>query len=377
MARPLRLLLPCAALAAALTAGCGADFELPTETSGRDIPADSSYGMIATWTGMTGVADILLTQGVGSQLFILFNTGGTGLAPRGTVREYPLVRPDAYADREFRGLFNPVALAAGNNRIFVLDQGDTAIAHTNPFTAAWDDTIWDLSAYWRVREYGLLGGDTLSSFTDTTLAWVTGVAADAQNNVYVGGVAILTLPNQNDPRLTFRLFQYRIYKYKPVPAGTAPDPNMPGAVGYRRDDTFEIEEGSGVGSVVDPRGLTWSAAAGHALYASDYGKNWVQKLYDTGLNQGYYALDGQQTGTPFQGPLDVAVDLRGYVYAVDGGNRRVVRYDPDQNFIQRVDIEPDASNRPLQQPVCLAADDSLVYVGDPQTAQVVRYRRRK
>jgi sugar lactone lactonase YvrE len=151
---------------------------------------------------------------------------------------------------------------------------------------------------------------------------------------------------------------------------------MPGA-NWHRDTTFVIEEGSGVGSVVDPRGLAWMDARGRALYVADRGKNWVQKLYDQGFNQGYYQLDGVSSGTPFVDPLDVAVDRAGYVYALDAGNRRVLRYDPDQNFIQRVDIEPDASGRPLADPVAVAADDSLVYVGDPAHAQVVRYKRRK
>ena len=62
MRRPLSLLaLP---LALGFLAGCGAKYELPTERP-RDIgvPSDKSYQMIATWTGMTGIQDVLLTQG--------------------------------------------------------------------------------------------------------------------------------------------------------------------------------------------------------------------------------------------------------------------------------------------------------------------------
>ncbi|HYM80169.1 MAG TPA: hypothetical protein VEY91_02015, partial [Candidatus Limnocylindria bacterium] len=73
--------------AAALCFGCGAPFKLPNEVDrGRPIPSDESYQMIATWTGMTGVNDILLaSQGIGSQLFILFKREGTGTASRGEV----------------------------------------------------------------------------------------------------------------------------------------------------------------------------------------------------------------------------------------------------------------------------------------------------
>src|SRR5690349_22622223 len=37
----------------------------------------------------------------------------------------------------------------------------------------------------RVREFGLLGGDTMTTFTDTTMAFVHGIAADADGAVYV------------------------------------------------------------------------------------------------------------------------------------------------------------------------------------------------
>ena len=50
-------------------------------------------------------------------------------------------RPEAYSEVAFPGLFNPVALCAGgdgggssNSRIYVLDQGDSCIARTNPAT---------------------------------------------------------------------------------------------------------------------------------------------------------------------------------------------------------------------------------------------------
>ena len=375
----------CGLVGAVTLAGCGARFPLPNEVArGRTIPSDQSYQMLATWTGMDDVRDILLTQGTGSQLFILFNHGGSGPVTRGEVRAYPLTRPNPIDGIDFLTLFNPVALCAGGNRVFVLDQGDTCLARANPTNGACDTTgrwnmrISNLGLYWRVREYGLLGGDTLGTFTDTTVAFVQGIAADAQGNVFVSGSAIIRVPGQTNPLITERGFQFRIYKYKRGPRypNVVPaDGNMPGA-NWHRDTTFVIEEGSGIGTVLDPRGIFWSGAGGPALYAADFGKNWAQKLYDDQSSTGFYYLDGGQSGTPFNGPTDVAVDLQGFVYVADNGNRRVLRYGPDASYVQRVDVEPNASGQPLRNPVAIAVDDSLAYVGDDDAGEVIRYKRR-
>ena len=186
-------------LAVALLTGCGTDYKLPTESpKGRAVPSDGSYQMLSTWTGMNDVQDILLTQGSSSQLFILFNHGGSGTTSRGEVRAYALTRPEVLAGYDFHvpadTPFNPVALASGgdgiaasaNNRIYVLSRGDTCLARQNPNTGNCSDTtggfrnkVTHLEYYWRVFEYRLLAGDTISSFTDTTMAYVSGVAADA------------------------------------------------------------------------------------------------------------------------------------------------------------------------------------------------------
>lgn len=384
-------------------AGCGGRFDLPTEHRvDRFVPSDKSYQMMATWhldgTRYGVIRDLLLTQGSGSQLFLLYNSGGSGIAARGRVLSYPLletsagVTPNPISGIDFRALFNPVALASGgdglggaNNRIYVLDAGDTCLARANPstFTCSdttngWDMRINDLQHYWRVREYRLLGGDTLSTFSDTTLAAVNGIAADASGNVYVSGLAIVLLPNPDDPRLSDREFQWRIYKYARGPGepGKVPnDPRLPGAA-WHRDTTFVIEEGAGVGTVQDPRSMFWSAAGfAPGLYAADFGKNWVQKLYDTGSSTGFWEVDGAD-GQPFNGAVDVAVDIAGYVYVVDAGGRRVLRFGPDASYVQRVDIEPDDAHRTLAQPVAAAADTQSVYVADALYNEVIRYKRR-
>ena len=61
---------------------------------------------------------------------------------------------------------------------------------------------------------------------------------------------------------------------------------------------------------------------------------------------------------------------------VDAGNLRVLRYDPDGNFVQRVDRNPDDVTAPLVRPVAVAADNRQVYVADRGAGQVLRYWRR-
>ena len=67
----------------------------------------------------------------------------------------------------------------------------------------------------------------------------------------------------------------------------------------------------------------------------------------------------------------------------DTGNKRVLRFDNTPAYIQRVNIEKDAFGDTLRNPVTVAADDSLVYIGDAGqgpgtgTARVIRYKRRQ
>lgn len=387
MNRPRPLGVLAALLAAAVLAGCGAEFKLPTETrTDRSVPSDGSYQMLATWTGMDGVKDILLTQ-AGSQLFILFNQGGTGLASRGTLRAYPLSRPEPVVGIEFPTLFNPVALCAGAGRLFVLDQGDTCIARANPATPGVCDPdftgngrrVSNLSAYWRVREYGLLGGDTVSTFTDTSMAHVEGIAADAQGRVYVSGTAILLDPQPDFPSIRTRKFVSVIVRYARgprYPGVTPPDRNMPGAA-WHRDTTWSVEQGQGFGNVVDPRGIYWGPYAGGGVYAAVYGRNYAQRFSDVISNGGDSPAMASAEDLPLESPVDAYADLQGFVYVVDEGNRRVLRYDADKSFVQRVDVEVDAQGQALLDPVAVAADDSLAYVADRGLGKVIRYKRRK
>jgi DNA-binding beta-propeller fold protein YncE len=379
--RSLLALAALAVLGALALGGCGTNFPLPTETrTGRGYSTDNSYQMVATWSfdGSDSIADILLTQGPGTQLFLLFNHAGFGPAPRGAVHAFALKarppRPAPLPGMEFRSLFVPAALCAGGSRVFVLDQGDTALAR-DPVTGR----VTDLSTYWRVCEFGLLGGDPISTFTDTSLAFVRGVAADDQERVYVSGSAIVLIPDPQDPRIRTRTFQFRVNRYRRAGPGDVPDPYMPGSGLWIRDQSFIVEEGSGLGTLTDPRGLYWSgpgAPGGAGLFAADLGKNWVQKLSDAVSSTGLFKLDADSSST-LNGPADVAADLAGFIYLTDTGNRRVLRYDPYGEFVQRVDVELDSDGQPLADPVAVAADDSLVYVADRAANKVIRYQRRR
>jgi hypothetical protein len=362
-------------------AGCGSQFPLPTESRARLIPGDGTYQRVADWS-LPGVVDALLVpKGTLSQLYFLHNYGGAGTAPRGELLEYVLVRPEPYSNRVFAGLFNPVAVASGDNRLFVLDQGDTCIARANPqsglcndTSGGWRNAISDVTHYWWARKYMLTGGSPESQFTDTSLVFVTGIAADADNNVYVGGVRSRYVPNQDEPRLRDRLFEFGVWRYAPgLRADGKVDPFVLPAASWHRDTTFELTQGTGSGSVVDSRGIFWGQGPyGSLIYACDFGNNAVKKAGDQGVAPGLLAITGSTPDSLLVRPLDVSADPQGFIYVVDGGNRRVLRFDNDGNFIQRVNVEGDA----LLQPVAVAADDSLCFVADPGGSRVIRYKRR-
>ncbi len=368
-------------LLAGTLAGCGTAYRLPTENKKPPIPSDKSYQMLQTWTGMVGINDILLTQ-TGSQLFLLFNYGpGAGFASRGEVKAYPLSRPTPIPGIDFPTLFNPVALCAGGSSIFILDQGDTCLARADPATPTVCDPdsiagqrrISNLSAFWRVREFGLLGGDTISTFTDTSMAFVAGVAADVQGRVYVSGTAVVLEPDQDNPRLRTRKFVSVVYRYL---RGAAGDPNMPGCA-WHRDLTWLIDQGTGFGNVVDPRGLHWSPYAGGALYCAVYGRNYAQRFSDVNSDGGDAPAMASAEDLPIEKPLDVYSDLQGFTYVVDEGNQRVLRFDVDKSYVQRVDLEPNDQQVHVVDPVAVAADDTLAYVADRGRNEVIRFKRRK
>jgi hypothetical protein len=382
--RRLVLAVLSAAALGALAGGCGTTFKLPTETrENRVLPGQGTYQRIATWSGMTNIQDILLTPG--GELFLLFQDP---VARRGEVRRYPQSRPDPLSTT-FPGLLNPTAICSGANRLFVLDQGDSSAARSNfpcIYTAEYvaDDNpilvtlggfsrpITNLASYWHVQEY-LLDGTPVSSFTDTSFAWVTGVAADASGRVYVAGVIMYCNVDPFNDLIRTLEYRFRIRRYEP---GTG-DRFVIGP--WRRDRTYKLIEGTGFGSTRDPRGMQWAAPQGPALYFADLGNNQVQRYGDPSGGASSFKLDIGGSGPDsmlLSQPVDVAVDSAGFVYLVDAGNLRVLRYDPDGNFVQRVDRNPDDVTPLLTRPAAVAADNRQVYIANRGASEVLRYWRR-
>lgn len=387
------------ATVAMLPSGCGGQFELPTERPNRIVPSDQSYAMLSTWKDMDGVQDLVITQGQGNQLFVLFNNGGSAgpSVPRGEVRLYPLTRPAPIGSPYFdpmRALFNPIAIAAGTNKLYVLDQGDSCLAkfddqrgtcEADPTPVVADTTapknrrsiVRDYLSTWRVREYGLGGGDTLSTFTDTTIALPWGVAADEQGRVYVGGLAVVLDTLVTNPSIRTRKFVSRVYRYARGPKYPGiNDINMPGTSSWHRDTSWVVFDGTGASSVSDPRGLHWSRTGANPLFVADRGNNQAKGVSSSQIGVSVVRTDGQATGSNLNQPEAIAADLAGFFYVVDRGGRRVLRYNLAGEYIQRVDHEPNADGLPLLDPVGIAVDDSLAYVADRGRKEIIRYRRR-
>ncbi|TMQ72722.1 MAG: hypothetical protein E6K80_01985 [Candidatus Eisenbacteria bacterium] len=315
-------------VSAVLAIACGGRFRLPTETRTQVVvPTDKTYAMIATWRGLDHVRDILLTRGPGSQLFMLFNDpsiSGPPDVPRGRVAPYPFTQPTAIGPPFFdppRGLFNPVAFASAQAFLFVLDEGDSCMAKLDPLRATCEaDTthngrrsqIYDYSATWRVRVYAITGGDTISTFTDTSFAYVKGVAADDQGNVYVAGLAVVLDTLTTDQRIRTRKFASRIVRYARGPRYPGVVPNdvlMPGA-SWHRDTSWVVVDGTGTSSVQDPRGIRWTPTRGGAVLVADRQNNKAKLIGTYGQDVGLVKMDGSETptGTNFNGPEGVAID---------------------------------------------------------------------
>jgi hypothetical protein len=278
--------------------------------------------------------------------------------------------------------------------LFVLDEGDSCEAKWDTFrnTCEADRTplpntrrslVRDYLAIWRVREFATGGGDTISTFTDTTFAQVWGVTADDAGHVYVSGIATVLDTSTIDQHFRTRKFASRVYRYARGPryVGLVPDSlnrdnNMPGA-NWHRDTSWVAFDGTGASFVSDPRGIAWSKVNGlPTIVIADRGNNQVKAISATAISVPYVRFDGRDSYVGFDAPEDVAEDMQGFFYAVDRNNKRVVRYDPLGNYVQDVNVETNSDSLPLLDPVTVGADDSLAYIGDRGRGQVIRYKRR-
>jgi hypothetical protein len=88
---------------------------------------------------------------------------------------------------------------------------------------------------------------------------------------------------------------------------------------------------------------------------------------------------GTTVGPPFVAPEAVAADPYGFLFVVDRGTQRVLRYDEFGNLKQVVNTELNTDKPPhaLLDPVAVGVNDTLAYVGDRGRNQVIVYQRRK
>jgi hypothetical protein len=339
---------------AAYATGCGNKFSLPTETPGGVIPEKGSYAYTGSVRNLPNLTDVLLTRGSGSTVYVVFDTT--------TVRAYPRIfRVDGNTPAlsySFQGLFRPIRICQGPGVVWVLDAGDTTLGGVDTTKAP------------GILEYGPTGGAPLFVYRDTTLASVAGIAADGDGNVYVSGVAKeFVRDDPTDTRKTTYKYASRVRRYLRVQ-------------GFQKDTNFFVDEGQGVGTVLNPGDLFIDPQQPvNYIYVADTGKDQAQRLTYVADNKGNplpsLAFDGLQTGTPLVQPADATADALGFIYIADTGNHRILRYDEGGTFIQRVNVELDLDADSLHVPVAVTCDDSLVYVADHATGKIASYKRRK
>lgn len=350
--RALRFLL--LASIALMAVGCGGSFTLPEETPGGVIPEAGSYAYIGSIRGLGEPTDVLLTLGTGTSLFVVGDSS--------YVRQYPrFFRADGSTPpigTTFTGFLKPTKIAQGPAVLFVLDAGDTLLAQA------------DTTQGPGFLRFGLTGGAPTLVRRDTSIAEARGIAADAQGNVYVSCVAKEFI--RDDPldsrRRTFK-YVSRVYRYL-------------AAQGYARDPDFFVGDGQGIGIVSEPGDCFVRALNGTPyLYVADTGKDLCQRMTIVAGNQGEslpaLAIDGSDSGLPLLVPPDFVADDAGFMYAVDRGHARILRFDSQGAFERRVDIELDLDSDSLHVPVAVSADDSLAYVADRATGKVTAYKKRK
>lgn len=346
-------LLGASALLGLATAGCGNKFFLPTETPGGVIPEKGSYAYTGSVRGLTRITDVLLTRGTGSTLYVVYDSAIVRAFPR-FFRGDGTTPPLSYA---FAGLFKPIRICQAPGKLYVLDAGDTTLAALDGTKAP------------GFLIYGLTGGTPTFTLKDTAFAEVRGIASDRAGNVYVSAIGKEFI--RDDPQDTRRrTYKYvsRIYRYL-------------AASGFVRDTQFFVDDGQGVGTVSEPGDCFVDPILDdNHLYVADTGKDVAQRL-DIQINNGLplpaLSIDGAASGTTLSAPADFVADALGFMYVVDTGNRRILRFDSTGEYIQRVDIELDLDADSLHVPVAASCDDSLVYVADYATGKVASYKRRK
>jgi hypothetical protein len=379
--RSIRPALLLGVLAAA--SGCGNKMALPEEQDRGEIPF-SGYFVYGTWENVGRVTDILVTEN--QWLYLAEDSAAVSRYKRkGANENGKLV---ARVVEVMGGLERPLYLDEGaEDHLLILDligeevpiPPDSIESRTlyqptvrlydlfsETFAAAWTDTAWaPIDSFHRFP-----GRDSTKSTRTLREVVVTGIEADASDNVFVAGRS-----------LRYREKVERFYdttSTTPIGADTTYADTLTGwfVRSYDSGGAFLAEtagDGTGLGY---GREITDAALSPSYLFFVDAGTDRVKINEVGGESAGVDWLDGSEisAGTeakPFVlDPAGLAVDPRGFLYVCDGGNARVLKYTAEFRYRERVD-----RNGPglLAAPSAIAATDSLVYVFDEAGPKIVLF----
>lgn len=347
--------------------GCGSKFTLPTETPGGNVPPEDSYTFKGSLEGTADLTDVWITRSSGNQLLVVngaepdlrttCDPPGISTLPAGGVKLFPIFPRSGTPPLSVRfdGMWRPSLVAEGGGQLFVLDAGDTCFRDSRPDSAP------------RVVVYRIGEPAPIASFGDTNWAEVRGLAVSSDHTVYVSGTFRVLEPDEFNRRT--KRFRDAIWRYKESDA-------------YQRDTGWVVLEGTGIGFVAGQKGIAWGPSSAPYLWVADGDKQAVQKMAieTDSLSHGIYLFDGTESGQRFLDAVDVDVDGDGFVYVVDRGSARVVRYKDEgdnASFVQKVNLGILLGEPALVAPQSVAVFDTIVYVADPPSNAARRYERRR
>lgn len=101
------------------------------------------------------------------------------------------------------------------------------------------------------------------------------------------------------------------------------------------------------------------------LYVVDSRQNGFAEIDFANKKFTFFTRDPERTGGELQQPFHIAIAPDGTKYITDKKSRQIVSYDAENRFLKRYPLEDKKGA-----PVSIAADDKLLYVGDPITHKV-------